>query len=417
MKRFVITCLVVFNPWLIMPVPSVNAGCEDQACPEAKPEDTDLHNIYQQCLNNKKICLEDLISQAQTQKTTLTNTINILSGQIGIQRIQISQTQAEIAKLENEINILSGRIKTLNFSLDKLTDMLINRVVTQYKRRYISSLSILAQNKSVGELFAHQRYIAQAGQQTAQVMEKAEAQRIEFDAQKDLRQEKQVQVENKRAQLQREQNQLNAKKQDQQRLLDSTQNDEKRFQALLKEANEQLASFKQFVTVQGGAGILSGQTSCDDWGCYYNQRDSQWGNNVIGNSRDSMAEYGCLVTSMAMVSTHFGKSLNPGQIAGSSAPFWYNTAYMLQGSWTVNGVTMNRTRIGYSLDTLDSILATGNPAVIGIGRGPAHFIVITAKRDGEYVMRDPYTENGKDISFSSKYSLSSISAVDRVTVQ
>lgn len=400
-----------------MPVPSVNAGCEDQACPEAKPEDTDLHNIYQQCLNNKKICLEDLISQAQTQKTTLTNTINILSGQIGIQRIQISQTQAEIAKLENEINILSGRIKTLNFSLDKLTDMLINRVVTQYKRRYISSLSILAQNKSVGELFAHQRYIAQAGQQTAQVMEKAEAQRIEFDAQKDLRQEKQVQVENKRAQLQREQNQLNAKKQDQQRLLDSTQNDEKRFQALLKEANEQLASFKQFVTVQGGAGILSGQTSCDDWGCYYNQRDSQWGNNAIGNSRDSMAEYGCLVTSMAMVSTHFGKSLNPGQIAGSSAPFWYNTAYMLQGSWTVNGVTMNRTRIGYSLDTLDSILATGNPAVIGIGRGPAHFIVITTKRDGEYIMRDPYFENGKDISFSSKYSLSSISAVDRVTVQ
>jgi len=178
-----------------------------------------------------------------------------------------------------------------------------------------------------------------------------------------------------------------------------------------------LASFKQFVTVQGGAGILSGQTSCDDWGCYYNQRDSQWGNNAIGNSKDSMAEYGCLVTSMAMVSSHYGKALNPGQIAGSSAPFWYNTAFMLQGSWTVNGVTMSRTRKGYSQGALDAELSLGNPVIVGVGSGPAHFVVITAKKDGSYVMRDPYVESGKDISFTSKYSLSSISAVDRVTVQ
>jgi peptidoglycan hydrolase CwlO-like protein len=416
MKRLLIFFLLVTSWCLIVPVNTVWAGCEDQVCQEADPENEDEHEKYRRCLEEKKACLEGLINQTQKQKSTLTNTINILNGQIGIQQVQISQTLAEIGKLENEIKILSSRIKTLNFSLDKLTDMLINRVVVQYKRRYVSPLSILAHNKTVGELFARQRYLAKAGQQTAQVMEKAEAQRLEFDRQKELREEKQTEIEAKKAQLQYQQRKLNDKKQEQQRLLNSTNNDEKRFQQLLQEAQQQLASFGRFVSSQGGAGILTGQTSCDDWGCYYNQRDSQWGNKGIGNSRDTMAEFGCLVTSMSMIASHNGKSLTPGQISDSSAPFWYNTAYMLQGSWSVNGVSMTRTRMGYSLGTLDSVLSSGNPAVVGIGRGPAHFVVVVAKRDGKYIMRDPYVQNGKDIDFASKYYLSQISAVDRVTV-
>jgi len=417
MKRTIFSCLLWFGLWLTLPISQALASCEDMVCQEADAENLEEYQKYQVCLEEKKTCLEGLITQTQSQKNTLTNTINILSGQIGIQQLQIYQTLAEINKLESEVDILTSRIKTLNFSLDKLTDMLINRVVVQYKRQHISPLSILASNKSVGELIAHQRYVAQAGQQTAMVMEKAEAQRIEFDKQKALREEKQEEVESKRVQLQSQQNKLNEQKASQQRLLSSTNSDEKRYQALLKEATQQLASFKKFVSIQGGAGILTGQTSCNDWGCYYNQRDSQWGNKTIGNSRDTMAEYGCLVTSMAMVATHSGKNLTPGQIADSSAPFWYNTAYMLHGSWSVGGVTMNRTRMGYSLGTLDSELSGGRPVVVGVGYGPAHFIVVTAKEDGKYMMKDPYTQNGNNIPMSSKYPLSSISAVDRVSVQ
>ena len=73
------------------------------------------------------------------------------------------------------------------------------------------------------------------------------------------------------------------------------------------QAVAELAGFSRFVTSQGGASILSNQTSCDDWGCYYNQRDSQWGNILInGQSRYSMAGYGCLITSVAMVASHMG---------------------------------------------------------------------------------------------------------------
>jgi hypothetical protein len=199
--------------------------------------------------------------------------------------------------------------------------------------------------------------------------------------------------------------------------LADTKNDETRYQKLLSDAQRQLASFRRFVSNQGGASILSNQTKCDGWGCYYNQRDSDWGNKSIGYSGEVMREVGCLVTSMAMVASHYGKSLKPGDIAGSGNPFWSNTAYMNQGSWTVNGVTMTRTRIGSSTAKIDEELAAGRPVVVGIYGGPDHFLVIKAKEGSDYIMNDPFPENGSNLKFTSKYPLSAISAVDRVTVQ
>jgi hypothetical protein len=198
--------------------------------------------------------------------------------------------------------------------------------------------------------------------------------------------------------------------------LEATRNDEKRYQSLLAEAQAQKAAFSRFVSRFGGASILSNQTKCNDWGCYYNQRDGQWGNQGIGLSDSSMANYGCLVTSMAMIASYYDKSLTPGQIAASSSPFFGSTAYMLLGSWTVNGVTMTRTRIGSSTNAIDSELEAGRPVIVGIYGGPDHFLVIKEKKDGAYIMHDPFPAGAADVKFTDRYPLSAIATVDKVTV-
>ncbi len=129
-----------------------------------------------------------------------------------------------------------------------------------------------------------------------------------------------------------------------------------------------------------------------------------------------MKEVGCLVTSMAMIASHYGKSIKPGDIAASSNPFWSNTAYMNQGSWSVAGVTLTRTRIGSSTAKIDEELSAGRPVVVGIYGGPDHFLVVTKKEGDDYIINDPFPENGAGIKFTSKYPLSAISAVDRVSV-
>ena len=137
---------------------------------------------------------------------------------------------------------------------------------------------------------------------------------------------------------------------------------------------------------------------------------------TMGLSSETMAEVGCLVTSTAMIASHYGKSLNPGDIAKSTTPFWGNTAYLNQGTWTVNGVTVSRTRIGSSLAKIDEELASGRPVIVGIYSGPDHFVVIKEKIGDDYLMHDPFPENGGNLKFTSKYALSSITAVDRVTI-
>jgi hypothetical protein len=119
---------------------------------------------------------------------------------------------------------------------------------------------------------------------------------------------------------------------------------------------------------------------------------------------------------MAMMATHYGKNITPGDIAASNNPFFGNTAYMVFGTWSVNGVTATRTRLGGSTSLIDSELSAGRPVVVGIYGGPDHFLVIKAKEGNDYIMNDPFVENGGSVKFTDHYPLSAISTVDRVSI-
>src|SRR5690606_7459074 len=133
----------------------------------------------------------------------------------------------------------------------------------------------------------------------------------------------------------------------------------------------------------------------------------------------------CLVTSAAMVASHYGKSVTPADIASSTAPFEYDTADM-RFTWTdsVNGAKVTRSPVGCSgsgcFGIIDSELAAGRPVIARITAANVagtHFIVITEKVGDEYIMKDPYEPDGNDIPFTRKHSISSLTRIDRVSVQ
>ena len=360
---------------------------------------------------------EAKIDELRTEKQSLTAAISLLNSKINLTQAQIRNTNAQISQLTKEIGTLSVVIDDLNNELDALTRVYLSRVREAYKNRHTNNIVLSLLSNSEQNLQSRLKYLETTHKRDQVIMHELESARINYDQQKTAKEEKQAEIESLKTTLERQKQVLGAQESQKQQLLTETQNNEKRYQQMLSDAQRQLAAFRRFVIGQGGASLLSGQTSCDDWGCYYNQRDSQWGNQLIGLSSDStMKEYGCLVTSMAMIASHYGKSLTPGQISASSDPFWLNTAYMRQGQWTVNGVTMNRTRLGSSRNLIDSELEANRPVVVGIYSGPDHFVVIKSKVDGEYIMNDPFIENGKDIKFTDKYPLEAISAVDRVSV-
>jgi peptidoglycan hydrolase CwlO-like protein len=380
--------------------------CEDMKC-----DDDD-----EECWEDKRECLEDKITETQQQAATLQGAVDGYNRQIAAQQALVNTTLAQITQLEKEITELSERIEGLTSSLDRLGTVLIERVRSQYKQSRSSPELRLLGAESFSSLITQMKYLLLAQRQTADTMERTENQRLEYDEQKTLKEEKQAELDEKRRQLEAERTALAQKRAQQQDLLNITNNSEQRYQQLLAEANDQLASFTRFAR-SIGVSLLSGQTHCNDWGCYYSQRDSQWGNQRLGNSSYTLAEAGCLVTSVAMVTSHYDKTLTPAQIARSTSVF---QGAGLEFNMTVNGVTVNRSPACSSSSCLDDVLDDDRPAIVRIRAANfagTHFVVITEKKDGNYIMHDPAIANGHDKKFTDYYSLSDITRVDRVSVR
>lgn len=382
--------------------------CKENACPAGD----------QACWSRARTDCQNKIREAQQQAKTLSSAISVLNGQVALQQLQVNQTTAEIVALEKEIVELSQRIEGLGYSLDRLGTVLIERVREQYKQGRSEPRLHLLGADSLSELMARLKYLSVAQRQTADTMQRTETQRLEYDEQKQLKEEKQRELDTKRRQVEQEKQAVTQKRTEQQNLLAVTNNSERQYQSLLAQANSQLASFSSFASAsQGGASILTNQTRVSDWGTYYSQRDAQWGNMSLGGSGYTVAQAGCLITSMAMIATHYGKSLDPGQITTNTSIF-QGAGLLSQGAWTVNGVTMARNPVCNSSSCLDEELEGGRPAIVRINTtAGTHFVVILKKEGDSYIMHDPVIANGHDRKFTDHYSLGSITRVDRVSVQ
>ena len=355
----------------------------------------------------------EVIKACNAQITNLQNQANTLSNQIAQFNSQIALTEAKIEQTEEQIKLLVGRIDQVQGSMDELTQAFSARAVATYKMTKTNEpVLFMLSAANLSEVISKYHYLREAENSDQNLLVRLQSAQKTYENSKEQSEKLQKELESQQANL-------NLQKASKAKLLADTKGSEANYQKLLAQAQAQLQAFRSFVSGQGGASILNNQTVCNDWGCYYNQRDAQWGTRPLGSSVLTSAEYGCLVSASAMVATFYKKSLNPGDIAGNSSAFFSPTAdtALLWRDITVNGVRIIRNSIGATTANIDSELAAGRPVIVGLYNGPAHFIVIKSGSNGNYIMNDPFMENGHDVSFSSKYSVGDISDVESVSVQ
>ena len=267
------------------------------------------------------------------------------------------------------------------------------------------------------------KYLATVQEKDAALLFQLKATQNNFAERKNLREDKKLEQEKLKGQLEQESAALARQKREKESLLSQTKNNETTYQKLLAQAQAQLASFASFVDTQG-ASLLNNQTFCNDWGCYYNQRDSKWGSILINgqgsgcgrdNGQCNILRVGCLVTSVAMMASYLGRrDISPADIAVSGPEnFSVGTALLRKGTISVKGI--NITRIATSLNPE---IVKNNPVIVGIYHGVfgTHFVVVKSYVNGEYIMNDPYEAGGHDIPFTSRYSLGSVFSVERVSL-
>ena len=381
-----------------------------QSCPST---DQDPCANYANNDPKKSECYQNVSDACKNQSNTLSSTIKYMNSQIQLTTIRIGAAQTKINLLLNEIAQLENEVVRLEGVLNNRLALLMKRIPASYKRSSISQFGTILFSKNIFDFVKRD---------DAAAVLKVKSAQNSFNESKQVREGKTVQLEETKSKLQQENKHLTQQKQEKDALLSQTKGQEATYQQLLAQARKLLAGFASFADSQG-ATLLSGQTTCSDWGCYYNQRDTQWGNAIINgqssgcNGPCSVLRVGCLITSVAMLASHYGhRDITPQDVAFSSpANYSVGTALLMRGTIYVKGVSINRSSVG---SRLSPDVVSGGPVIVGVYSGPfgTHFVVVKSYTDGKYIMNDPYVENGSDKSFTDYYSLNSVFEVDRVSM-
>lgn len=334
------------------------------------------------------------------QKNTLSSQIEFADTQIYLTTLRIQDTERKITQTADEVESLKGRIVTLNSSLDYLSKLLLVKIVESYKRREPPLLSVFIDPDNASTMINRLKYAKVAEENDRKLAFQVQQAKLNFEQQKDLREDKQVELAKLSTALEGQKIALNSQKTQKQKLLTDTQSDEFTYQRLLAQAQAQLSGFRSFVQTSGASSVIGANSLGNGSdGNYYSQRDERWANRTMGYSSENVLNVGCLITSTAMVAKKYGDSSTPGDLASDANRFYGNTAYVTLPWRSVSG------RSYTPVNNIDQELQNGNYVIVGVGgcgSGGSHFVVLTKKDGDSYIMHDPIY--GPDKKFSDYYS-------------
>lgn len=346
-------------------------------------------------------------------KNTLANQIKILDSQVQLTLLKINQTETSIKTLEKDINNLTVEITKLDSQLNQLSSLYVLQIIQNYKlQKKVPPFAFLI-SSSLNNFLEQYKYVSNVQKSSQNSLINMETIRSNYDAQKTAKAQKQTEMETLKKTLASQQINLNNQKISKNRLLETTKNDEKKYQQLLTEAQIQLSALKSFSSSAGGSTCLASSPGGGSDGNFYSQRDPRWCSQYIGLSKDTIGEVGCFISSVSMVYKKLGSSITPSTYAADPSNFWSNTAYMVIPS-PPSGYTYKQ--VPYSPSTIDNELKSGRYVIAQMRMSNVagmHFIVIISGSGGNYKIHDPWF--GPDQNFSDHYSTGAVMSLRLIT--
>ncbi len=210
----------------------------------------------------KQADLQKKIGEAQEQKRTLSSQISNMNNQIELTRLKIEETEGRIFQSGQEIASLSAKISRLELSLTGLSAVLLNRIAKTYKQGENETWQIVLSSKGFSDFLMRTKYIRVAQMHDKRLMYQMEDTKTNYQEQKNLLEEKKKEDERLKKQLDAQKTTLARQKQEKEILLETTKNDEKRYQELLSQARAEAAAIEGAVSsiqLKDGTAIKEGQ--------------------------------------------------------------------------------------------------------------------------------------------------------------
>lgn len=201
---------------------------------------------------------EAQLADAQKQEKTLNSQLQLIDSQTKVTLLKIDQTKFQITKLDKEIVELGNRITRISGSVDALSQILLDRIVSTYKQGNVSALDLIFSSHGFSDLLQRIKYIQVAQANDKKVLYQLQATKATYNDQKQDKETRQKEQEKLQQDLEQFNNQLEEEKKAKSELLRVTKNDEQKFQQLLTKLREDANSISRALA---GKGVTLGPVS------------------------------------------------------------------------------------------------------------------------------------------------------------
>ena len=349
-------------------------------------------------LEKKAKIYENLIKLKNKQKDALAGQLDNINNEQAKTITQLQETQKQVQTLQQQIDSLEENIKDGEAAMLFQRSILKGLIQAYYEDEQQGILPLVMTDAGFSDVFNQSDYIEQSSTKVSDVLaEIIQTRQKLIDDQNALRQKK-GEIDNAKNDLIDKKENLQSTENQKTNLLVQTQGEEAKYKQLLAKAEAQKAELFDFSAASNIDAVKqsvssyakpSSKLASTSW--YFSQLDSRWGKNKIGNSSSLMEDYGCAVTSLAMVFREKGDSTDPGKLAKQKI-FSFDLIKW-PGSWN-SGITLassiSHGNVNWS--TINTQIGKGNPVIVYISRsrGGGHYVVITGKDNKDYIVHDPY---------------------------
>lgn len=364
-------------------------------------------------LQEKADTYSKIIDIKQKQQASLNNQIELLEAEVSRVETEIELNKTKIEDLNTEINQLRDQIEAKEESM-KNQKIILSKLLRRYYEYSKSSIvSTFFGENNYTSFTAEKDQLSLTGQKIKEMISNIHAIKTSLEAQKNKAEMSKKEVTDLYYELQEKTTELESAKQQKENLVAKTKGEESRYQQLLARVEIQKrellgdidnlysSNSEEINKLLNSLPKPSSGLASTNW--YYSQKDSRWGSMRIGQSNSLVKDYGCALTSVAMIFTNHGEAKTPATLAKMSI---YDWDLIVWPNGTNVKLVKNTGHGGVNWSEIDGELEDNNPVIVFIrakSDGAGHYVVIHHKVGSDYVVHDPYF--GSNIYLSSSMKL------------
>lgn len=199
--------------------------------------------------------LRKKIADAQAKEKSLESEIVALNSQIELTRLEIEETQTRLKQLASDIDDVSLQLDQTKEDIGYTQSVADLRIRTIYKQSYEGSLDSFLGSESFNDFLTRQKYTEVIRDQDLALLETLDSLKKEFSGQKLTLEDKKKKEEKLKADLDTKKADLASQESSKQYVLGVTKNNEKEYQRLLSQVQNEIAAIARAL---GGGGVRLG---------------------------------------------------------------------------------------------------------------------------------------------------------------